>query len=160
MKFLKIFFQLIIGILFGKFKYASDTPVMAGLDAVVRFQGKIIAYATGIDWDEDFELQGIRTLGFHGDRDFKSMGYTASFNVGSFVLSGGQIEGALPTPERATILTTKLTEFEVIDLATGKTLYILQGCKCGGKATTLDANALATKATRWRCKNVKPMEVS
>jgi hypothetical protein len=128
--------------------------------AIVRYEGKVIAYATGFDFDEDFELQGIRTLGYHGDRDFKSMGYTCSFNVGSFVLTGGAIEGALPTPTRATILTTKLTEFEVIDLATGSTLYILQGCKCGGKGTTLDANALATKATRWRAKNVKPMAVS
>jgi hypothetical protein len=92
--------------------------------------------------------------------DFKSMGYTANFNVGSFVLSGGAIEGALPTPTRASIITTKLVDFEVLDLASGKTLYVLQGCKCGGKATNFDANALATKQTRWRCKIVKPVDVS
>jgi hypothetical protein len=55
-------------IVFLKFEGASDTPVLAGLDAVVKYEGQTIGYATGLDFDEDFELQGIRTLGYHGDR--------------------------------------------------------------------------------------------
>ena len=56
--FFIIMFQLLVGIFKNKFKYASDVPVMAGLDAIVKQDGKEVAYATGIDFDEDFELQG------------------------------------------------------------------------------------------------------
>jgi hypothetical protein len=133
---------------------------MAGLDAIVKQDGKIVAYATGVTLDEDFELQGIRTLGFHGDRDFKSMGYTASFRVGTFVLLGGAIEGALTTPTRTNILQATLLDFEIIDLINKQTLYIAQGCKCATKNTAIESGALATKDTTWRCKNIKPLQVS
>lgn len=126
----------------------------------MKQDGKEVAYATGIDFDEDFELQGIRTLGFHGDRGFKSMGYSCNFSVNTFVLIGGAIEGALKTPTRKSILTQGVLDFEIIDLVTKKTLYIAKSCKCGGKSTSLDATALATKTTRWRAVDIIPNEAN
>jgi len=101
-----------------------DLPVLAGLDAVVKLDGKIIAWATNLSFDEDFELQGIRTLGYHGDRGYKSQGYNCSVTVGTFVLIG-TIGEALPVPTRKTILTSGVLDFEVMDLNTNKTLYVL-----------------------------------
>jgi hypothetical protein len=138
---------------------APDTPVMAGLDAIVRANGNIIAYATNVSWDEDFELQGIRTLGYHGDRAFKSLGYTASITIGTFSLHG-DVPEALPTPDRNTILTNGLIDFELIDITSGETLYILQQCKCGTKNTAFDSGSLATKNTTWRARNVLELNVS
>ena len=137
----------------------AETPVMAGLDAIVKLNGKIVAYATNVSFDEDFELQGIRTLGYHGDRDFKSMGYSATVTVGTFVLQGSESD-ALPVPSRSTILTSGLVDFELIDLKTGTTLYILKQCKCGTVSANFDSGALATKNTTWRCREVKPIQVS
>lgn len=137
----------------------AETPVMAGLDAIVKLNGKIVAYATNVSFDEDFELQGIRTLGFHGDRDFKSMGYSCTVTVGTFVLQGSESD-ALPVPSRETILKSGLVDFELIDLKTGKTLFLLKQCKCGTVAANFDSGALATKNTTWRCREVKPIEVS
>lgn len=88
------------------------------------------------------------------------MGYTGSFTVATFVLLGGEIEGALPTPTRRTILQTTLFDFEVLDLVNNTTLYIIQGCKCGTKNTAIESGALATKNTSWRCKDVIPLQVS
>lgn len=68
MQYIKLVLKLFLRIIFRKFKFGQDTPVMAGLDCIVKADGKIVAYATGVTMDEDFELQGIRTLGFHGDR--------------------------------------------------------------------------------------------
>jgi hypothetical protein len=58
MKKLELIFNLLLSIVLSKFKYGQDTPVMAGLDAIVKQDGKIVAYATGVTFDEDFELQG------------------------------------------------------------------------------------------------------
>lgn len=146
----KLLFRPIIG---------ADTPVMSGLDAIVKFNGKVVAYATNINFDEDFELQGVRTLGYHGDRDFKSMGYSLQITVGTFVLQG-TVSDNLPVPDRQSILTAGLTDFELIDLVTGKTLYILQGAKCATIGVTFDSGSLTQKNTTWRGKNVKTVEVS
>jgi len=153
-------------ILSNIFQGAESTPVVAGLDAIVKYNGVTIAYATNVSIDEDFELQGIRTLGVHGDRDFKSMGYSATMTVGTFVLVGSSaVPGALPTPTKDTIVTSGLVNFEILspDITTDGTpvtLYLAQGCKCASKGVNFDSGALATKNTTWRVKNVKPQTVS
>lgn len=156
---LQLLFFNIIGKLSGKQDTGFETPVLAGLDAIVKYEGKTIGYATNISFDEDFELQGIRTLGFHGDRDFKSLGYNCNVTVGTFVLEGS-VDDALPTPSRDTILGSGLVNFEILNLNTGDTLFILQGCKCATKGVTFDGTALSTKNTTWRCRQVKEKTVS
>jgi hypothetical protein len=134
-----------------------DLPVLAGLDAVVKLDGKIIAWATNLSFDEDFELQGIRTLGYHGDRGYKSQGYNCSVTVGTFVLIG-TIGDALPVPTRKTILTSGVLDFEVMDLNTNKTLYVLWQCKCGTHGVNLDSGSLSSKNTTWRCRMAIPQD--
>ena len=162
MKFF-ILIQLIIFTLIGKLsgnqETGFETPVLAGLDAIIKYNGQQVGYATNVSFDEDFELQGIRTLGFHGDRDFKSLGYNCNLTVGTFVLTG-TIDDALPTPTRATIIKTGLVDFEILDLISGQTLYILQSCKCATKGVVFDGTGLATKNTTWRCREVKEKVVS
>jgi len=158
----KLFLILVYSIL-NRLKGSSDvsinTPVIAGLDAILKYAGKVVGYATNVSADEDFELQGIRTLGYHGDRDFKSMGYNCTISVGTFVLMGS-VYDALPTPTRRTIIQSGLIDFELLDLNEGTTLYILHGCKCASKGINFDSSALATKTTTWRCREVLPKNVS
>ncbi len=149
----------LIGKLSGKQETGFETPVLAGLDAIIKYNGTEVGYATNVSVDEDFELQGIRTLGFHGDRDFKSLGYNCSVTVGTFVLQG-DVDDALPTPSRSTILQTGLIDFEILDLNTGLTLYVLQSCKCATKGVSFEGNSLAGKNTTWRCREVKEKTVS
>lgn len=134
-----------------------DLPVLAGLDAVVKLDGKIVAWATNVSFDEDFELQGIRTLGFHGDRGYKSQGYNCTVTVGTFVLQG-DVADNLDVPTRRTILTSGLVSFELIDLQTGLTLYILRQCKCATSGVNLDSGSLSSKNTTWRCREALPQE--
>ena len=134
-----------------------DVPVLAGLDAIVKLDGQIVAWASNISFDEDFEIQGVRTLGFHGDRGYKSQGYNCTITVGTFVLQGDIID-KLPVPTRRTILTSGQVNFEIIDLQSGKTLYILSQCKCATSGVNLDSGSLAGKNTTWRCREVKPIE--
>jgi hypothetical protein len=65
---IKNIFKLFIFGFHGNESPSSDLPVTAGIDAIVKFNGRVIAYATNVSFNEDFELQGIRTLGYHGDR--------------------------------------------------------------------------------------------
>lgn len=134
-----------------------DLPVLAGIDAIVKFEGNTVAWATNISFDEDFELQGIRTLGFHGDRGYKSQGYNCSITVGTFVLEG-DVADNLPTPTRRNILTSGLTSFELLNAQSGLTMYILKGCKCGTSGVSLDSGSLSQKNTTWRCQEVLPQE--
>lgn len=153
-KYLLLLFSNIIGAETG-----NETPVLAGLDAIVKFNGKTVGYATNVSIDEDFELQGIRTLGFHGDRDFKSLGYNCTMTVGTFVLSG-TVDDALPIPTRATILKTSLFDFEIIDLSTKSTLYIASSAKCASSGITFDGNSLANKNTTWKVRELLSKAVS
>ena len=160
MKFL-IFFQLLIFSLIWRLsgkQTGFETPVLAGLDVIVKYNGSQIGYATNVSVDEDFELQGIRTLGFHGDRDFKSLGYNSNVTVGTFVLQG-DVDDALPTPTRQTILQSGLVDFELLDIE-GNTLYILQSCKCATLGVSFEGTSLATKNTTWKCREVKKKKVS
>jgi len=154
---MKKIYNLLLTIFFGKFAGAEgeDPPVLAGLDAIVKVNGTTVGWATNISFDEDFELQGIRTLGFHGDRGYKSQGYNCTVTVGTFVLQSTELD-QLPLPTRKTILTSGAVDFEVIDSVTGETLYILEFCKCATKGVNLDSGSLGTKNTTWRCKEVIP----
>ncbi len=134
-----------------------DLPVLAGLDAIVKLDGDIVAWATNVSFDEDFEIQGIRTLGHHGDRGYKSQGYNCSVTVGTFVLQG-DVADKLPVPTRRTILTSGLVSFELLDSQTGLTLYILSQCKCATVGVNLDSGSLSSKNTTWRCREVIPQE--
>ena len=131
----------------------ADPPVVAGLDVIVRQDGREIGWATNMSFDEDFEINAIRTLGYHGDRGYKSMGYNCRVTVGTFVLQAG-LDNHLSIPSRRTILTSGLLDFEAIDKMTGQTLYILRECKCGTAGTNFDSGSLATKTTTWRCREV------
>lgn len=151
----------LLKLIFANIKGAQnpELPVIAGLDAIVKLEGVVIGWATNVSFDEDFELQGIRTLGFHGDRGYKSQGYNCTITVGTFVLQKG-VSDALPVPTRKSILTSGNTSFELLDLITGKTLYILSGCKCATHGVNFDSGSLATKNTTWRCREVLPVDTS
>ena len=163
MNILSILKLLFYGIFLDRIKGSSDvsinTPVMAGLDAILKYEGKVVGYATNVSADEDFELQGIRTLGYHGDRDFKSVGYNCTVSIGSFVLMGSVYDN-LPTPTRRTIIQSGLIDMELLDLNEGTTLFILHGCKCATVGINFDSTALATKTTTWRCREVLYKNVS
>lgn len=145
----------ILKLLFVNFEGAADPdlPVLAGLDAVVYLDGGLVAWATNINFDEDFELQGIRTLGFHGDRGYKSVGYNCSVTVGTFVLQG-DVADNLPVPSRRTILTSGQVDFFLFDLVSEDPLFILSKCKCATSGVNLDSGSLSSKNTTWRCREV------
>jgi len=137
----------------------QDLPVMAGLDAIFKIEDKVVGWATNVSFDEDFELQGIRTLGFHGDRGYKSQGYNCTVTIGTFVLQG-KLTDAVPVPTRDTILTSGALKMELIDINTNETLYILKDCKCATKGVNFDSGSLATKNTTWRCRQVIEKQTS
>ena len=130
-----------------------DLPVVAGLDAIFKIEDKVVGWATNVSFDEDFELQGIRTLGYHGDRGYKSQGYNCTVTVGTFVLQASQ-NNQVPLPSRETILTSGTLKMELIDLIESATLYILENCKCATIGVNIDNGSLGTMTTTWRCMRV------
>jgi len=154
--------KTLINFLLSSFKGAVDSfdadDVLAGLDAKLFMDNKEIGWATNVSFDEDFELQGIRTLGYHGDRGYKSQGYNCTVTIGSFVLMG-VFDNAVATPTRSTILTSGAISMELMD-QNGNTLYILKQCRCATKGVNADSGSLATKNTTWRCREVIPKQTS
>jgi len=41
----------------------TEGPVGAGLDSILIQDGRVVTFASEVTFDEDFELEGIRTLG-------------------------------------------------------------------------------------------------
>jgi len=137
-------------------KRFDELPVIAGNDAFVKIDGKKVAWATDITVDQDFELQPVRTLGHHGDRGFKSVGYNANFTVGSFkLLKSAKADEALPQETRTSIITSGLATFEIIDSITGDVFAILSKSKIATDNMTFANNDMAKRTTNWKCTEVK-----
>ena len=139
----------------------SEGPVGAGLDSILVQDGRPVAFATEVTVDEDFELEGIRTLGFHGDRFFKSMGYTASASIGTYIIREGGHPGALATPGwqangKFTLNTAGEFDFVVADVDTLTVLITMLGTKLSTQNTQFPARGLNTKATNWKISRVLP----
>lgn len=147
-----------------------EPPVIAGLNAVLEQAGQIVGWATNVRINEDYELQGMRTLGFHGDRGFKSMGYRGRMTVGSFVVkkvtSGKNAEGAvisygdlgnpLKTPQRTDFTTINYSyTFKVFEAPTiagggdGKELFVIQGAKLNTKDINVQEGQIINRDTEW-----------
>jgi hypothetical protein len=138
-----------------------EGPVGAGIDSIMVQDGRIVSFAASVNYNQDFELEGIRTLGFHGDRYFKSMGYTARATVETFLLRGSNIEGALATPGwqpdgSCNINSAGMFDFAMLDLHTLEVLATLLGVKLGSEDVQFPSRGLNTKSTQWRVMRVLP----
>jgi hypothetical protein len=140
---------------------ASEGVVGAGLDSIITQDGRIVGFASEANVQEDYELEGIRTLGFYGDRFFKSMGYTANMNVGTYLLRARNEPGALYTtgwqPDGSFNLNTAgAFDFAFADLGTLDILLTCLSCKNSTIDTAFPARGLNTKQVSWRVSRVIP----
>lgn len=138
-----------------------EGAVGAGLDSILIQDGQVIAFASGVNFDADYELEGIRTLGFHGDRFFKSMGYTASMTIETFVIRRANEPGALATPGWQADGTFNLNtagefDFVIADVHDLTILFTALKCKLGTEAAQFPARGLNTKSTTWRTSRILP----
>jgi len=138
-----------------------EGAVGAGLDSILIQDGEVISFASGVNFDEDFELEGIRTLGFHGDRFFKSMGYTLSMSVETYVIRRGSEPGALKTPGWQSDATFNANfsgsfDFVIADVHSLTVLFTLLGCKLSTQGVQFPSRGLNTKTTNWRCTRAIP----
>lgn len=140
------------------------TPVKSGIDAIVTQDGRTIGWATEVQIDEDFQIENIITLGFHGPRGFKSLGYDCSFTVGTFILNptlpdGTPVTDNLFVATRRTINTLAPISYELIDLITNQVFLKILGCVNSNNSWTVSAGQLATKNTSWKGREVVPQNV-
>ncbi len=138
-----------------------EGPVGAGIDSILIQDGKIVSYASGINYDQDWELEGIRTLGHHGDRYFKSLGYTGRFTIETFLLRGQDMDGSLITPGwqpdgSCNINTSGLFDFAILDLHSFEVLATMVSCKISNDSVQFPARGLNTKSTQWRTTRILP----
>lgn len=139
----------------------AEGPVGAGLDAILTQDGKVIQFASGVNFDTDWEIEGIRTLGFHGDRFFKSMGYTANATIETYALRGKNVQGALGTPGWQTDGTNNINtagefDFVIADVNTLEVLFTMLSSKLGSESVQFPARGLNTKTTNWRISRIVP----
>lgn len=138
-----------------------EGAIGAGLDSILIQDGKVVAFASGVNFDEDFELEGVRTLGFHGDRFFKSMGYTASITIETYVIRRANEPGALLTPGwqadgSFNLNTAGEFDFVIADVHTLTVLFTMLKCKLSTQSAQFPARGLNTKNTVWRTTRILP----
>lgn len=160
----------IFNFLFSKFYFGAEAlaespipqdvaeKVLSGLDAVVKQNGNIIGFATDVSIDENFSMQGIKTLGYHGDRGFKSTDYSCRFTVGSFMIRKGATN-TLKASTRRTVLTDAPSEFELLDVTDGAVVGRIKGCRIDSKSYRLQAGQLVSKNTTWFAREFVPESI-
>lgn len=129
-----------------------DLPVVAGLDATVFQSGKLIGWATDAGFDEDFRLEPIETLGRHGPRGHKSVGYQCTFRVSAFVLFEFEPD-SMNVPSRRSIIQSGALDFQFVEKFSGALMYDVRKCKCASNSVNID-RSLSRKSTRWEAVEV------
>jgi hypothetical protein len=139
----------------------SAAPVSAGIDTFIMQDNTVLAYSTEMSIAEDNSLQGIETLGFYGQREFKSLSYVANITLGYFLLLGEDISGALSIPGWQPDGTNNINSagyytFTGLDIHTLSVLFTVLGCKPGGRDLNIAVGALNTLSTRWMGRALLP----
>ena len=134
---------------------SPELPVIAGMDVLVYQNSRLVGWATDAGFDEDFHLEPINTLGRHGPRGHKSTNYSATVNIGAFVLSANEADN-FRVPTRQTIPTEGLTNFQFIEKETGVILYEMRQCKCATHSVNID-QSLSRRTTRWEATEIIPI---
>lgn len=142
-----------------------STPVKAGLDAIFTQNSRTIGFATEVSIDEDFMLEAIVTLGYHGPRGFRSLGYDSNMTVGTMILDplnadGSQVTDNVITATRRTINTIEDFTFELIDLITSQVFLKASQCKPSNNSWSMAAAQLSNKNTQWKVREVLPVNVA
>jgi hypothetical protein len=144
----------------------GDTPggnVLAGIDCLIYQGNTQAAYTTDMNMSEDWQLEGIQTLGTHGFRDFMSLGYDLNFTLGTFLLRGADIAGNISLPgwqpdntNNINAPSSGLYTFSAVDIHTQTTLFTVLGGKYGGGDLAVAVGSLMTRQTRWRGRKMLP----
>lgn len=139
----------------------SEGPVGAGLDSIITQDGRVVGYASECNVQEDYELEGIRTIGFYGDRFFKSMGYTANMTIGTYLLRRRDEPGALFTTGwqadgSFNLNTAGAFDFAFADLGSLDILLTAIACKNNTVDTAFPSRGLNTKQVTWKVSRVLP----
>jgi len=132
-----------------------ELTVLAGMDVLIFQSGRKIGWGVDAGFDEDFHLEPINTLGFHGPRGYKSTNYSASLRISAFVLTANEVD-QLKVFTRDTIVGSGLLNFQLVEKITGVPLYELQGCKLATHSVNID-QTLSRRQTRWECTKVVPI---
>ena len=136
-------------------------PVGSGIDCFVMQGNNILGFSTSMDIDEDYDLEGIQTLGYFGNRYILSKGYNLDFNLDTFLLLGSDIEGALSLPGwmpdgNNNINSSGLYNFTLLNVHTLTVLATVMGAKYGGGKLTVAKGELLKRSTKWKGRALIP----
>ena len=146
---------------FTGFAQNPEGPIMAGLDALALQDGRQVDYASEITADADHMIDPITTLGHHGPRDHKSMGYDATLSINTFLLLGENVNGALFLPGwqadgSYNLNTAGSFDFTITNVYTGVVLKTALKCKLATESLAVPNRGLLTNATTWKSARILP----
>jgi hypothetical protein len=121
----------------------------------------IMAYSTDLNVTEDYQLDGVQTLGYYGFRELLSLGYDCNLTMGTFLLRGADVAGNVSIPGwqpdgNNNINSSGLYTFTGLDIHTLIVLFTIMGVKYGGGDTTVAQGALMKRQTKWRARSLLP----
>jgi hypothetical protein len=137
------------------------TPLGSGIDCLLMQDNRVLAYSTDMRVSEDYQLERVTTLGYFGARDILSLGYNCNFSLGTFLLRGADISGAVAMPGwqadgSNNINSSGLYAFTVIDIHTLTVLATIMGAKYGGGDIDISVGQLLKKSTNWQARQLLP----
>ena len=138
-----------------------EGPVGAGIDVVLVQDGRVVGFATDSTISEDHQLEAVNVLGVHGPLFFKSMGYSANLDIGTYVLRERDNPQALWTPGYQfdgsyNLNTAGGFDFVIADVDTYTILATALNCKLATSSIQFPLRGLNTKATNFMATKVLP----
>ena len=136
-------------------------PVGSGIDCFIMQDNSILGYSTDMNINEDYQIEGVQSLGYYGFRDFMSLGYSCDFDLNTFLLTGSAIDGSLSRPGwqsdgNNNINSAGLYTFSILNVHTLDVLATLIGAKYSGGSLTVAVGSLMKQSTKWKCRMMLP----
>lgn len=129
------------------------STVMTGAKAIFRLNGKQIAYASNVSFNENIQLEEVNTLDKLEVLEYAETGYRVDLSCQTFRVSNSSVKQLGIMQKLGDILTQGVMTAEVIDRVTNATLLLMEGVKLETRQTTVDARGVMTET--WSFKGIK-----
>jgi hypothetical protein len=121
----------------------------------------ILGYSTDMNINEDYQIEGVQSLGYYGFRDFMSLGYSCDFDLNTFLLTGAAVGGSLSRPGwqsdgNNNINSAGLYTFTILNVHSLEVLSTIIGAKYSGGSLTVAVGSLMKQSTKWKARQLLP----
>lgn len=126
-----------------------DAKVYSGKNARITIAGKVLGYAQGVSWNEDYGLQDVPAVGSFEVLEHQTTVYRVSGTIQKWRLREETVS-ALRKVSPDDVLRAGTIDLEIYDEVSGNPIKILEAVTLGGRGGGVNAGQLLAENIQFR----------